>query len=230
MRTSTHQKQLPQWPTGGLDRVPYLLFALAVLALPRLCHAAQMGIAELSGKAPGVIAAPVAIQVGAEQVAALQFDLHFDASRVEILDIVPGPAAEAAKKDVNWTANGQGRSRVILAGLNRNILASGTVAVATYRVRELPGSEGATLEMKNVILSDAFGTEVPSSIVETSRIMLSRESASAVPPGGLMTSGGAAGSTPARPFRGALSAAALLLFASLAYWYSRPAKKRKRRS
>ena len=97
--------------------------------------------------------------LGSESVAALQFDLLFEASQLRFDAVEPGQSALDGAKSSHANPLRPGVTRVIVAGLNRNALADGVVAWA--RFTPAPGAQPPfNVKLSGVVLSDPFGTAV----------------------------------------------------------------------
>ncbi len=114
-----------------------------------------------------------------EEIAGLQFDLHFDEALLTFEALKAGPAAESASKVVNYSLRRPGAVRVIIAGLNRNLIPSGGTAVFHFRVASPGVVANNSISIKRPILSDLYGSSVPVDVV------------SAPPHGGQVARGGA---------------------------------------
>jgi hypothetical protein len=92
-------------------------------------------------------------------VAGLQFDLLYDPLQLQFVAIDAGPSAVAAQKAVNFNLLKAGHLRVIIAGLNRNSLKKGAVAVCRFS-RGGTGAVRDAFGLQDVILSDPAGFAV----------------------------------------------------------------------
>lgn len=103
---------------------------------------------------------PVSIgPLGEAGVAALQFDLQFQASQLRFGGVEAGSSAQTAEKSAQSNPLKPGTIRVIVAGLNRNTLTDGVIAWA--RFTPVPGAHPPfTVSLASVVLSDPFGTAV----------------------------------------------------------------------
>ncbi len=110
--------------------------------------------------AEGTLRVPVVIgPLGAESVAALQFDLLFETSQLRFDSVEPGPSALDGSKSTHANPIKPGIARIIVAGLNRNALADGVVA--WVRFSPAPGAQPPyTVRLSGVVLSDPYGTAV----------------------------------------------------------------------
>lgn len=104
---------------------------------------------------------PVALHVGAgDQVAALQFEVSFDRRMLELVSVKAGPGAEAVQKLVTSAALESGRIRVVIAGLNREVMTTGNVAILEFIAPELEPDATKLLKLENVKLCDPRGAPI----------------------------------------------------------------------
>jgi hypothetical protein len=71
---------------------------------------------------------PILFQADGESVASMQFDIAFDSAAFEIVDVETGEAAAEAVKAPVFAAPENGRTRVVVAGLNQDIIGGGVIA------------------------------------------------------------------------------------------------------
>ena len=100
------------------------------------------------------------------QGSALQFDLRYDASRFSVADVAVGSAAQAAGKGASSNVVEPGVLRVIVAGMNQDIVGSGTIAEVTFNVVDPDSSGTSNLVFRNTVVSDPYGSGVPSNGVD----------------------------------------------------------------
>jgi len=167
-----------------MRKVTILTALLAVLALVgaiNSCLAATLTVGQNSAiPSQNGVSVPVSLSSGSgEQVAAIQFDILFDSAILVLSDATVGPAASSAGKDISFSTVEPGKARVIIAGLNQNVMSDGIIANALFNVnRSAPGGEESLL-LSGVLLSDPNGVEVPSESV-SGRVSI----AAVVPTGG----------------------------------------------
>lgn len=61
-----------------------------------------------------------------------QFDIAYDTSRFEIVDVRVGTASSGASKSVSYS-NKANSTRVMIFGMNKNIIGDGTIAEVVFR-------------------------------------------------------------------------------------------------
>ena len=170
----------------------------------------------------GSVRVPVVIgPLGAESVAALQFDLLFETNQLRFDGVEPGPSAVDGSKSTHANPIRPGTARIIVAGLNRNALANGVVAWA--RFSPAPGAQPPfSVRLSGVVLSDPYGTAVD---VHTAPDTLSLDPVASVAlasDSGVDSSGASAGEYLMR-YRALLIAA--LFIGGAAFFARRPPRK-----
>lgn len=107
---------------------------------------------------------PIRLETGVhETVAAVQFDVIYDAQAFEVAGqggVEAGPSAEAALKQVTYAVREPGRVRVLVAGLNQNRLEDGVLAVVNVAVRGRAEAGTSRLTLRNVVMSNPSGRRV----------------------------------------------------------------------
>jgi hypothetical protein len=104
---------------------------------------------------------PVALELSVDdQVAAMQFDVFFDKKIVALVSINAGPSAEAAQKMLTSALVEPGRSRVVIAGLNREVMHSGKVALLKFKTAGAGAGAVGSVELKDIKLADPYGASV----------------------------------------------------------------------
>ena len=110
--------------------------------------------------AEGDIVVPVAVYPsGDEAVAGVQFDVNFDGAAVALIDVEAGAAALDAGKFVIHNEGDPGTTRVIIAGLNQDLIGDGIVANLVFRPLDA-GASSDSFALNAPVLSDPFGGAV----------------------------------------------------------------------
>jgi hypothetical protein len=94
-----------------------------------------------------------------ENVASFQFDLRFDPAVLHFEKVAASSQTESAQKLAHWNLVAPGRVRVVVAGLNRNIIPSGNVLEMHFAGAPTPG-RSTSLSLSDAILSDPFGVSI----------------------------------------------------------------------
>ena len=126
------------------------------------CLAATVSVGQGSGRSGATgTAVSISLSSGAgEQVAAAQFDVVFDSAVLDLTDVTVGPAAADAEKDVSFSTWEPGVVRVVILGLNDNVITDGVIAEALFDIASDVSSEEETISLDNVLLSDPSAGEV----------------------------------------------------------------------
>ena len=139
-------------------RLGLCLLAVAVCAFPAVAAVVSLGQPEFDA---GGYWAPVTVTSESdEQVASLQFDFQYDSSRFELAEVYPGEAADQAGKDVMLSRISEDAGRLLVVGVNQNIIEDGPVAVMFLSPLDKSGESPKNLRLDNVVLSDPVGERV----------------------------------------------------------------------
>lgn len=144
--------------------------ACLITALAAWCSAswaAELRLGKVYGFNPGdTVSVTAALIPGTgDSVAALQFDVSFNATYFEFRSVAAGQSATDAGKSVLSSLPATGRVRCIVSGFNQNVMDEGAVAVLTFRVKSGTPQGAYVLPLLNVVLSDAAGGSVASTAV-----------------------------------------------------------------
>ncbi len=140
---------------------PAMAAVIAVLASSALAAELRVG-KEIADPGEAGVRVPVNMAPGGgESVAALQFDLVYDAGAFPAIGAEPGETAEAAGKTVLTSTPEAGRLRVIVSGLNQNVIAEGTVVHIVLDVAATVPDLAFPLIVENAILAAPDSTAVP---------------------------------------------------------------------
>ncbi len=134
-----------------------------VFSVGPACLASQLEGGSVAG-APGAsgLLLPVSLEASAgEEVSVAQFTLLYDGGSLDVPDVAIGPAAASAGKEVSVNILSAGAVRVLIAGLNQNVIPDGVVAYAMVSV--LPGAPPGTypVNLSDCSLSDPYGIPLP---------------------------------------------------------------------
>jgi len=160
-KTAAHLDPAGRALTGisGADRA-HDAWVQAVVPAAKLTIGPAAGIAGDTD-----VKVPVELEsVGGAQVSGLSLDVGYDLTRLTVADITIGTAAAGADKAISWSLPGGGIVRVLVIGLNQNVIGDGDVANVIFDV--LPGAaEGTsslTLTNADTVGPDGGGVAVNS--------------------------------------------------------------------
>lgn len=107
------------------------------------------------------VAVPLTLAISSnEKIAALQVDIGLDPNTMKLTGIAAGPAAAAAKKEVNCSPQTNGSVRIIIAGMNQNVMAGGVVATMTFRIKKDSQKGTLPLTLSGPLAADPVGATV----------------------------------------------------------------------
>jgi len=149
-----------------MKRKIWVIIFLASLLLPTSAWAAPSAtLTTGSGSGnPGSVGVVVPISlasVDGGQVSALQFDIQYDSSNLNVTDVSVGTAAAAAGKIVVSGLPLADTLRVILYGENQTVIGDGTVVNVTFSIEDTAPVGDYSLNMVDAVASAPDATEVP---------------------------------------------------------------------
>ena len=113
------------------------------------------------------ISVPLDISPGSgESVAALQVDIDFDGESLLLSNVVIGKVLETAAKQVEFANVGSGKARIVVYGMNQNLISEGTIATLIFRLTDEPIAGRSTLKLNNAVVCDEWAALVPSSTTD----------------------------------------------------------------
>ena len=112
--------------------LPSLRHAALGVAFLSLCTCADAALLQLS-EAKAVAGEACVLEVSfsprsGESVSGIQFDVPFSDAPLAMARAETGPASEEAGKTVSFNQIEAGRYRILVAGINQNVISSGTIA------------------------------------------------------------------------------------------------------
>jgi len=99
-----------------------------------------------------------------EEVSAFNFDLLFDASRLSFKEVTLGSVAVGAGKSLSHSKPGSNTIRLVVIGLNQNVISDGTVLTCTFDIIDNAPSGKAKLTIANQSISDPKGNQMPMTV------------------------------------------------------------------
>lgn len=140
---------------------------VVALSVPGLCVEASGATIALGNQSaiPGFELANMPVTLFLEpgdQVASAQWDLVFDGAFLNLYVINAEPAAMIAGKSVSFSSLSPGTVRVLVTGLNMNVMPSGILATVIFTASSSAPSGGQEISLNNLVLADPYGMEVAS--------------------------------------------------------------------
>jgi hypothetical protein len=154
--------------------------AALLLSLGFSAQCAVLSVDPVTAQAGSSVPIAVRFVAAGTGVAAFQFDLSYDPTMA--LGATAASAATSAGKDVYTAAIAQGRTRILLAGLNQQILGDGPVITLTALVSSSAAAGVYALHLTNAVASDPDGKIVP---LTTSDGSVTVNGSGSLPPSGM---------------------------------------------
>ena len=121
-------------------------------------------VGSAAGSAGTNVQVPVYLEsTGGAQPAGLQVDVAFDASVLTFVQSSTGSAATAAGKSATSNTLPSGNLRILVAGLNQNVIANGVVALLEFQVSAAAPIATTALVASNVVSSNPQAQTIDSS-------------------------------------------------------------------
>ncbi len=111
-----------------------------------------------------------------EKVSSMQFDIEYSSVLVEITNIVLGASAISAQKQLSFNRLQPGKVRVVIAGLNQNVIPSGVVTEVQWAVCKSALAVQTEIRITNPVLSTPQGTQVPVTTITNCSLTILRNS------------------------------------------------------
>jgi len=142
-----------------------LIVVVAILSVQGIAEDPPVGIALESATVKsgrkGAVKLSVTIPPG-RQAAGLNWVLRYPPPVIEDMVVRAGPAADAAQKSLKCRPL-PGEVKCVLFGLNTNVIASGTLATVTFRVRKGLAKSSADIQVTDLVVASPSGSSVPCS-------------------------------------------------------------------
>jgi len=130
-----------------------------ILILTSNLNAATLTIGSSSGS-PGNknISVPISLtSAPGEQVCSFNFDLNFDAAKLSFKEVMLGSVAEGAGKSLSFSQPCSNTIRVVVVGLNQNVINDGTVLTFTFDILNNTPAGKTKLTITKPSISDPNG-------------------------------------------------------------------------
>ncbi len=135
------------------------ILLLKAVLVGQACISALLTVGSVDAE-PGQtgVALPVSLTASqGEEVSAIQFTVVFDSGTLDLPEVVLGPAAQAAGKEIQTNPVSAGKVQVLIAGLNQDAIADGVVASALFDVDAGAAPDSYVVMLESLSLSDPFG-------------------------------------------------------------------------
>lgn len=153
-------------PDAKLKRVQHRGFNVALpgmlwfaIATGASAATASISLTEVVADAQGSALVEVTLASGGQALSAVQCDISYQ-DQALVFSVSPGGALASAGKSI-WTANPQpGLERILIVGLNQNVVADGVLATLSVEMNAGPAPGVYTLGLTNALASDPRGGPV----------------------------------------------------------------------
>lgn len=139
---------------------------IVLLGVVWVCKANSCNIAAGKGTTTlgmtGDISIPVNLTLeSGEHVASVQLDVGFDPKSLRIDKVKISSSAQKAEKEVKFSVT-SGKVRIIIYGMNQNLINKGRIADLIFRLANSATSEECTLKVNNIVCCDEWADLVAS--------------------------------------------------------------------
>jgi hypothetical protein len=144
-----------------MNLVSYIIVLICTLILTSNLKAATLSVGSTS-VSPGDknISIPIDLTSSSgEKVCGLNFDLNFDTSRLSFKEVTLGSVAVDAGKSLSFNQPSSNTIRVVVVGLNQNVIGYGTVLNFTFDVLDTSSGK-AKLIISKPSISDPKGKQL----------------------------------------------------------------------
>ncbi len=143
-------------------RLSIYMLVLALLGCTAWGQSIQVDLGSASASAGAVVQVPVfLISSGGAQPAGIQLDLSFNASILTFNSASAGPAASAAGKSAVSHSSTPGALRVIVFGMNQNVMADGTIAWIEFKIAAAAVASIQPVSVTAASASTPLGQNIP---------------------------------------------------------------------
>jgi len=122
-----------------------------------LVQSAVLSTGAGSGTAGATVSIPINLTSSGAQIVGIQWTFSFS-SDITGVTVFAGPSAANAQKSVSCSG-----TRCLVFGFNNNVVADGTIAIATFQVATFPSNTTIPFTLTNVVASAASGAAIPAS-------------------------------------------------------------------
>jgi len=166
-----------------------MMIVMSLSLSSSICYASTLTVGETGGL-PGHRGLYLPVYLSSEpgeDVAGAQLDVVFDSTMLAVQDVIAGPAAAAAEKEVSFSHFAAGRVRIVITGFNQNVISDGVVAYTLFDILGSAPVGAETVSLSDVLLADPDGVEVPSTTVSGSIDILAATPGGFNGPGGILS-------------------------------------------
>jgi hypothetical protein len=137
---------------------PNLFWILALVGLQTIAFGQSVTLSLGSGSATpgGTVAVPISLtSAGGAQTAGFQWSFGVSPD-ITGITLIPGTSTTNAGKSLSCSGN-----HCLVVGFNSGLIADGVVAIATFQIAAIPGSNPIPIQLGSVVATTALGTSIP---------------------------------------------------------------------
>ena len=157
-KRNSNSKWISEWSRWAGS---FLLNAIWLAGSSSIMFAAPpvVAVGSVTGSAGTAVDLPIAFTAGSTGVSTLQFDLTLP-SALSYVSTTTGAAAAAAQKSASGSVI-SGGVRVLIFGLNQNVIGSGSIATVRLNIAAGTVAGSLTVGITGIVASDPLGAGVP---------------------------------------------------------------------
>lgn len=145
---------------SGAARRLAVLCALCVPAPAAFGQSIGLALGSATGQPGGSVSVPLSLTTSGAQVSSISWTFAYAAADISNVSVAPGPAATAAAKSISCQETSTGRSTCVAFGLNRNLIANGVLANATFTLAANTSATTTSIQNLNPGAASANGDAV----------------------------------------------------------------------
>ena len=89
-----------------------------------------------------------------QSVSSLQFDVSYDAEQLDLADVTLGVSAQDAEKQLDFSVTAPGNIRVVVYGMNQNVMEEGAVAHLVFEPTDSLDPDASSVALAQNVASD----------------------------------------------------------------------------
>jgi Cohesin domain len=140
------------------SKILLLSFALSVTA--GLAGSATLSMNAAAAIPGGTASLPLTLSGSDASISTLQWTLNYSSSDISHIDILVGPAGNAAAKDLTCVQVADGTAACLLAGLNQNVISDGVIATAVLTLSPQTAASSEIVSVTGTASSSGDGLPV----------------------------------------------------------------------
>ena len=128
----------------------FCFLSLCFLFIPISAYAASLSLNDTHAKPDDSVSIDILYSTDSDSVSAMNFDVHYDDTRLILSDITIETAGVVAGKILDKNSLSGGVERVIIYGLNSNAIGDGIIATVSFTVRQDALEGDASISFANM--------------------------------------------------------------------------------